>query len=80
MMRSTRLQLWAASWNCPKRRTLPRPGAALKRAAARHRDARQHRNRLGASGAGEPHYGGEVAVVVDWSTECGVNAGAKIPR
>ena len=33
MMRSTRLQLCAASWNCPKRRTLPRPGAVLKRAA-----------------------------------------------
>lgn len=33
MMRSTRLQLSAASWNCAKRRTLPRPGAALKRAA-----------------------------------------------
>ena len=29
----TRLQFWAASWNCPKRRTLPRLGAALKRAA-----------------------------------------------
>src|SRR5438874_7339433 len=31
MMRSTRLQLPAASWNCAKRRTLPRAGAAMKR-------------------------------------------------
>ena len=33
MMRATRLQLWAASWNCAKRRPLPRLGAALKRTA-----------------------------------------------
>ena len=30
MMRSTRLQLWAASWNWPKRRTLPHPGRRLE--------------------------------------------------
>src|SRR5438094_10013738 len=33
MMRSTRLQLRAASWNCAKRRTLPRAGAVVKRSA-----------------------------------------------
>src|SRR6266498_1542000 len=33
MMRRTRLQLPAASWNSLKRRTLPAAGAALKRPA-----------------------------------------------
>src|SRR5947208_413021 len=33
MRRSTRLQLRAASWNCAKRRSLPRAAAAAKRSA-----------------------------------------------